>query len=69
MKEAITCPNGVQGAEGGVVLLVHGTGSNGRESWGKGPYIEILPSSGKGYDVCWVRLVFLDTGRRMHILT
>lgn len=36
------------------MLLVHGTGSTGKESWGSGPYVQVLPTVGKGYDVCWV---------------
>lgn len=32
MAEAITCPNGTD-SKGGIVFLVHGTGSTGEESW------------------------------------
>lgn len=53
-QSAITCPNGIKGAKGGIVLLVHGTGSTGSESWKEGPYVRTLPTVGKGYDVCWV---------------
>lgn len=31
-ENAITCPNGIQGRDGGVVLLIHGTASTGSES-------------------------------------
>ncbi|GAA5920267.1 hypothetical protein JCM5296_004595 [Sporobolomyces johnsonii] len=53
---ALTCPNGIQKNAGGVVLLVHGTGSTGAETWPNGPYMELLPSAGSGYDVCYVNL-------------
>ncbi|GAA5910103.1 esterase/lipase family protein [Sporobolomyces salmoneus] len=53
---AVTCPNGIQGKAGGIVLLVHGTGSTGSESWSQGPYVLELPTAGPGYDVCWVDL-------------
>ncbi|GAA5925985.1 esterase/lipase family protein [Sporobolomyces koalae] len=53
---AVTCPNGIQGKAGGIVLLVHGTGSTGAESWAQGPYVLELPSAGPGYDVCYVDL-------------
>jgi len=55
---AITCPNGVKGAKGGIVLLVHGTGSTGSESWAGGPYVKLLPtdSNGPGFDVCYIDL-------------
>ncbi|GAA5822314.1 hypothetical protein JCM5353_001569 [Sporobolomyces roseus] len=53
---AVTCPNGIQGKAGGIVLLVHGTGSTGAESWSEGPYVLELPSAGPGYDVCYVDL-------------
>ncbi|CEQ40956.1 SPOSA6832_02643 [Sporobolomyces salmonicolor] len=53
---ALTCPNGLQKKAGGTVLLVHGTGSTGAETWANGPYMELLPSAGPGYDVCYVNL-------------
>ncbi len=56
MQAAITCPSGIKKAKGGIVLLVHGTGSTGPESWGSGPYVEILPKLDAGYDVCWINL-------------
>ncbi|KAK4048801.1 hypothetical protein OIV83_004567 [Microbotryomycetes sp. JL201] len=52
----LTCPNGIQGKAGGIVFLIHGTASNGQESWAKGPYVQVLPNKGKGYDVCWIDL-------------
>ncbi|GAA5913051.1 hypothetical protein JCM6882_005548 [Rhodosporidiobolus microsporus] len=51
---ALTCPNGIQGKKNGVVLLVHGTGSTGPETWGNGPYLKLLPD--EGFDVCYVTL-------------
>ncbi|GAA5848957.1 hypothetical protein JCM9279_004676 [Rhodotorula babjevae] len=53
---SLTCPSGLNGKKGGVVLLVHGTGSTGEETWANGPYIKLLPSAGPGFDVCWVTL-------------
>ncbi len=47
---AVTCPQGIKGKAGGIVLLVHGTGSTGPESWDSGPYTQILPNKG------WARL-------------
>ncbi|GAA5937201.1 hypothetical protein JCM1841_002324 [Sporobolomyces salmonicolor] len=55
-SSALTCPNGLQKKAGGTVLLVHGTGSTGAETWANGPYMELLPSAGPGYDVCYVNL-------------
>ncbi|KAK4052968.1 hypothetical protein OIO90_004092 [Microbotryomycetes sp. JL221] len=52
----LTCPNGIVGKKGGVVLLIHGTASNGQESFAKGPYVQVLPTAGQGYDVCWIDL-------------
>ncbi|KAK4052967.1 hypothetical protein OIO90_004091 [Microbotryomycetes sp. JL221] len=56
VQKAITCPNGIKKQRGGIILLVHGTGSKGSESWGSGPYIKVLPTQGKKYDVCWIDL-------------
>lgn len=33
LDQALVCPNEIRGAKGGVVLFVHGTGSNGNETW------------------------------------
>ncbi|KAE8266477.1 hypothetical protein A4X09_0g5872 [Tilletia walkeri] len=58
-KAAITCLSPTIGAAaGGVVLLVHGTGSTGRESWLSGPYTDILPTLSPGFDVCYLTLPF-----------
>ncbi|KZP33120.1 alpha/beta-hydrolase [Athelia psychrophila] len=56
LTASLTCPRGVEGKAGGVVLLVHGTGSTGAQTWAKGPYNTILPTYGAGYDICWVTL-------------
>lgn len=42
----IVCPNGVKGAEGGIVFLVHGTALTGEETWATGPFVTILPTKG-----------------------
>ncbi|BGP51219.1 hypothetical protein JCM10450v2_007148 [Rhodotorula kratochvilovae] len=52
----LNCPNGIQGKKGGVVLLVHGTGSTAEETWGNGPYLDLLPDAGPGFDVCTVTI-------------
>ncbi|CAD6974988.1 unnamed protein product [Tilletia controversa] len=58
-KAAITClPAKVGTAKGGVVLLIHGTGSTGRESWLSGPYTDILPALSPGFDVCYLTLPY-----------
>jgi len=58
MAAAITCPDGITGKAGGIVLLVHGTGSTGSESWSHSPYYLLLPSDplGPGFDICWIDL-------------
>ncbi|WVQ94658.1 hypothetical protein IAU59_001738 [Kwoniella sp. CBS 9459] len=53
LANVITFPDGFQGKQGGIVFLVHGTGSTGEETWGTGPYHTILPNKGKGYDIAW----------------
>ncbi|KAL7421652.1 hypothetical protein Q5752_003421 [Cryptotrichosporon argae] len=53
LESVITFPNGNQGKAGGIVFLVHGTGSTGEETWGSGPYYTILPDLGDGYDIAW----------------
>ncbi|BGP34990.1 hypothetical protein JCM10296v2_006814 [Rhodotorula toruloides] len=56
--QTINCPNDIRrktvggGGGGDVVLLVHGTGSTGPETWDNGPYIKLLPKAGPGFDVC-----------------
>ncbi|SGY40185.1 BQ5605_C003g02335 [Microbotryum silenes-dioicae] len=52
----ITCVPGLSNAPGGTVLLVHGTGSKGSESWASGPYVRILPITGKRYKPCYIDL-------------
>lgn len=54
IESVLTCPKNIGQAAGGVVLLVHGTGSTGNETWGSGPYTELLPTLSPGYDVCYV---------------
>ncbi|EPQ27398.1 uncharacterized protein PFL1_04936 [Pseudozyma flocculosa PF-1] len=56
VNSAITCPNGIAGRTGGVILLVHGTGQTGQETWANGPYVSLLPNYSPGYDVCYVTL-------------
>ncbi|PWN42540.1 alpha/beta-hydrolase [Ceraceosorus guamensis] len=56
MRSAITCPNDIKGRKGGVVLLVHGTALDGQNSWPQSPFVQLLPSAGPGFDVCWVTL-------------
>lgn len=53
MEAAISCPGGINSLD--IVFLVHGTGSTGAESWKNGPYNILLPSTGDGFDICWVR--------------
>ncbi|EPQ26126.1 uncharacterized protein PFL1_06334 [Pseudozyma flocculosa PF-1] len=55
-QNVINCPNGIQGKAGGIVFLVHGTGSTGPESWGNGPWTSLLPTLGPGFDVCYITL-------------
>lgn len=71
VESAITCPHGIDKKPGGIVLLVHGTGSLGWESWQTGPYVVVLPKAGKGYDVCWVRSEgeVRDRGKGVRTLT
>ncbi|WRT65296.1 uncharacterized protein IL334_002239 [Kwoniella shivajii] len=53
LASVITFPNGFQNKAGGIVFLVHGTGSTGSETWSTGPYNTILPNKGIGYDIAW----------------
>ncbi|GAA6022248.1 hypothetical protein JCM8202_001992 [Rhodotorula sphaerocarpa] len=55
-ESAIACPNGIQGKAGGIVLLVHGTSGTPHGTWANGPYVQLLPNAGPGFDVCWVTL-------------
>lgn len=36
------------------MLLVPGTALNGQDSYESGPYRQLLPKEGPGFDVCWV---------------
>jgi triacylglycerol lipase len=51
LEAAIACPAGL--AHGRPVLLVHGTGSTGEESWSHS-YAKVLPAL--GFDPCWVTM-------------
>ncbi|KAK5175610.1 uncharacterized protein LTR77_000749 [Saxophila tyrrhenica] len=53
LAAALKCPNGNPTASSPPVLLVHGTGSTGEETWGEG-YVPALRS--KGYTACYVTL-------------
>jgi len=46
LASVITMPRGNRKSKGGIVFLVHGTGSTGEETWGAGPYNTILPDKG-----------------------
>ena len=46
LASVITMPRGNRKAKGGIVFLVHGTGSTGEETWGAGPYNTILSDKG-----------------------
>src|SRR4051794_31960782 len=52
MGSILTCPYGIT-PDSDVVLLVHGTGSSGKESW-KNVYVPVLKDA--GYTPCWVDL-------------
>ncbi|KAL8281281.1 hypothetical protein RQP46_006315 [Phenoliferia psychrophenolica] len=62
MEAVIECPFGIVGKKGGIVFLVHGTGSSGPQSWGSGPYVNLLPDMGAGYDVCYTSMPNFSTG-------
>ena len=53
LAAALTCPNGNPTKSSPPVLLVHGTGSTGEETWGDG-YVPALLA--KGYTACYVTL-------------
>ncbi|KAK0312140.1 hypothetical protein LTR91_002494 [Friedmanniomyces endolithicus] len=53
LAAALTCPNGVPTQVAPPVLLVHGTGTTGQETWGEG-YVPAL--SANGYTACYVTL-------------
>ncbi|GAA5864334.1 hypothetical protein JCM3774_002755 [Rhodotorula dairenensis] len=52
---AVSCPFGIQGKAGGIVLLVHGTSGSPQGTWVNGPYVQLLLKAGR-FDVCWVSL-------------
>ncbi|KAK0557747.1 hypothetical protein OC846_000314 [Tilletia horrida] len=55
LEKAITClSDDVGQAVGGIVLLLHGTGATGDQTWLHGPYTEILPKLSPGFDVCYL---------------
>ncbi len=53
LAAALTCPNGNPTSSSPPVLLVHGTGSTGEETWGSG-YVPALLA--KSYTACYVTL-------------
>lgn len=53
MQNSLVCPNGIPTANENPVLLVHGTGSTGDESWGLG-YVPALLKA--GYKACYLNL-------------
>lgn len=53
LAAAITCPNGNPTSAAPPVLLIHGTGSTGAETWGEG-YVPALQAN--GYTACYVTL-------------
>ena len=57
LAAAFTCPNGNPTSSSPPVLLVHGTGSTGEETWGDG-YVPALLA--KGFTACFVTLRKLD---------
>lgn len=56
VAQAISCPRPITKAAGGIVLLIHGTGCDATSSWKGGPYLDLLPGLGPGYDVCMIDL-------------
>ncbi|KAM0724188.1 hypothetical protein Q7P37_000070 [Cladosporium fusiforme] len=53
LSAALTCPHGNPSADAPPVLLVHGTGTTGEQSWGGG-YVPALWAN--GYTPCYVTL-------------
>jgi len=58
-RQMITCPRGI-GGQRGVVLLVPPTGGSGNQAWARSPYAQFLPQHGFG--VCWVDNPTRSTG-------
>lgn len=57
IESSVKCLNStILGRPGGIVLLVAGTGSTGNESFGAGPYTQLLPFLAPGFDVCLLDL-------------
>lgn len=53
LASILTCPYGNPTSTSKPILLVHGTGSTGNETWGFG-YAPALKA--KGYTPCWIDL-------------
>ncbi|KAK4544630.1 hypothetical protein LTR36_004202 [Oleoguttula mirabilis] len=53
LSAALTCPNGYPTSSSPPALLVHGTATTGKETWGEG-YVPALAA--KGYTACYVTL-------------
>lgn len=53
LRESLICPNGMPNSNDKPVLLVHGTGSTGDESWGRG-YVPALAKA--GHKACYLNL-------------
>lgn len=58
-RQLVTCPNGI-GGEQGVVLLVPCTGGSGAQVYGRSAYTQILPQH--GFTTCWVDNPTKSTG-------
>ncbi|KAI7939008.1 hypothetical protein MJO28_014587 [Puccinia striiformis f. sp. tritici] len=58
-RQMITCPSGLRGRRG-VVLLIPPTGGNGQQAWSRSPYAQYLPR--QGFSPCWVDNPTKSTG-------
>ncbi|PWN48684.1 alpha/beta-hydrolase, partial [Violaceomyces palustris] len=56
LSASLVCPNGIQRLAGGIVLLVHGTGATGDQSWPATPFLHLLPAMRPGFDVCYINI-------------
>jgi pimeloyl-ACP methyl ester carboxylesterase len=57
IESSVNCLNNtILGRSGGIIILVSGTGSTGNESFGAGPYTQLLPFLAPGFDVCLLDL-------------